>query len=340
MSDGWIIDNGVSLIKTLILLAATASLAFIGYRVLVSRVDKTTAPTPTTFSPGIYYRLANPKNPSAQLAQLEPPASFEITMTPVDFDINDEIMVFAEDNVIRRVRPNGQAVTTRVQGLYQIARPSLSPDGQRVAAQAAERPNSTNPTDLGIYVIELASGSYQRISPAVLGLPAESPSWFHRSNKIAYSTFSATLGVDIHIYDVDQSREVLTIPKAGWLHLAISDDDQRLLVPITMQVYDLTSGQLLFDLKERLLAQLRAVGLERDTQHTGDFNNFPLDGDFSPDGTQIVFDGAVTKGGKAGMMIGVINTDGTDFKVIQDFIEINPEFANNNNYSQINPVWR
>lgn len=300
----------------------------------------------SSFTSGVYYRLPNTNNPNGILSSLDRELGFTATMLPVDFDISLDMAVYANDSALYFVSSEGNVTKITVNGLYAMARPSLSPDGTMVAVQATDqRPSggSPDPQSLEIFIVDTDSGSViAQVSPSEDGLPAESPTWFHRSSRLAYSTFSADSGVDIHIVDVTDTsmmRETLTIQDAGWLHIAIAPDDSVLLVPVTMRIYDLTDGSLIADLKDETLAGLADSPYTRDTRFTGDLDNFPLDGSFSPDGQSIVFDGAVTQGDSTGMIISTIDRDGTNFHILSDFIPTNPTFSNNNNYSQLNPVW-
>jgi hypothetical protein len=294
------------------------------------------------FASGIYYREPNLRDPSAFLRSIENPLAAKIMMAPVDFDLREDIVVYPNDDALVLVTADGRKRIVGVLGLYQMARPSLSSDGTMVAVQANERPDSErNPVraeELEIYVVSLSNGSFINISNDPL--PSESPLWFNQSNRIAYGTFSVEEGVDIHIYDLEKKREVLVIQDTGWLHLAVSKDDTILLVPKTMKMYDTVLGLEIGELLYEVLAGLSTSGYQLDTVYPGDFGtSFPLDGDFSPDGQEIVFDGGVSRNGISGAVIGKIRVDGTEFSLLSDFIPVNPEFGGNNNFSQLNPVW-
>ncbi|MSQ26443.1 MAG: hypothetical protein EXR49_09335 [Dehalococcoidia bacterium] len=106
------------------------------------------------------------------------------------------------------VAPNGISRTVQATGLFQIARPSLAPDGRSAAVQASEDP-STPVGSLNIYLVDLANGTWRRNCDRPVN--EESPEWFPRSNRIAYSSFSPIAGVNLHVYDLDAQREVLTV---------------------------------------------------------------------------------------------------------------------------------
>lgn len=262
-----------------------------------------------------------------------------MAMNPGGFSIRADRLVYpgGSDGLIIAA-PTGASRTVRVPGLYQVARPSLSPDGRSAAVQASEDPN-TPPGSLNIYVVDLANGTWRRISDRPVN--EESPEWFPKSNRIAYSSFLPQSGVNLHVYDLDAQRDVLTVPGGGGIHLAVSPDERTILEPGRMGLYDVATGNRLADLREEAIAGVRGAGFEMDTRYLGQANRgtFPLDGTFSPDGRTIVFDGAVRRGNEYGIVMGQMSLTGTGFRVLSDLVPVNPAFSNNNNYSQLNPVW-
>ncbi len=341
-------NTSVRMIGMMSILVSVLVLGGVGY--LVWQRQTSQQPTPSTpslvptktivsrFASGVYYRQPNLTDPSAMLTSLDAHRAMGIQLPPVDFDMNASVVVTANDDTVTLTTPDGQSTTVNVRGLVRIARPSLSPDGTRIAVQASTK-KGDDPHDLGIYLVNLADGSVEPVSPVGLGTPAEAPVWFNTIDRLAYSTFSPTTGVNIHVYDVASRTEVMTIPAAGWLHLAISKDDKFLVVPTRMKIFDLGTGKEIADLKEKVMVGLAQTRYGRDRGHPGDLDNFPLDGDFSPDGKQLIFDGAVVQNGVSGMIICRINRDGTGFTVVRDFIPTDPSFTNNNNFSQLNPLW-
>jgi photosystem II stability/assembly factor-like uncharacterized protein/Tol biopolymer transport system component len=262
-----------------------------------------------------------------------------IQLIPGNFSISPEHVVFTDNqDTVHLVSPAGAVQRARAQGLYQMGRASLSPDGARVAVQASEDPR-VPPGSLNIYVVELASGQWRRIS--ALPVNEESPRWFPRSNRIAYSSFDPDAGLDLHIYDWVQQREVQVIRGAGGISVAISPDERMLFEPSLVRLYNLASGQMTADLRPAVIAALTRAGYEMDTRYPGQANRGTamLDATFSPDGTAIVFDSAVKRGDRYGNIIAQISTQGADFRVLQDMLPVNPAFSNLNNYSQVNPVW-
>lgn len=295
---------------------------------------------PTTFSSGIYYRLPNTSDPSTRLALLNEQLSTSIVLTSAGFDINESKVVFVSDSIVFVVSPNGSQQQIPVTGLRFMARPSLSPNGNRIVVQASIFPDAP-PRDLNIYVIDLQTRQYQRIGMSPDN--EESPEWFPLSNKIAYSSFSPQIGIDLHIYDLAAQREVLLIPGAGGLHLAISPDESKILEPGRMRIYSATTGAQLSDLDSTVTTALNNAGYNVDTRYPSRVpprGTFSLDGDFSPDGQFIVFDGAVEKNGQYGVILCRVTVTGQSFEILLNPIAVNPTFSNNYNYSQLNPMYR
>ncbi|MBM3944548.1 MAG: hypothetical protein FJ317_03545 [SAR202 cluster bacterium] len=301
----------------------------------------TPAPVPA-FPKGIYYRLPDARDFVGTLAMVDGPRPRPIELFGVGFAINAEKVVLVDDNRVIIVTPDGRQRTVRADDLFRMARPTLSPDGTRIAVQATENPEQM-PEDLNIYVINLADGAWERIS--FLPVNEESPEWFPNSNRIAYSSFDPSTGpetgVPIHIYDLDTGQEVRRITGfegAGALSLSISCDEQTVLNPNLITLYDIATGELVADVRPAVRAALAAAGYEEDTRFAreGSRGSYTLDGTFTPDG-RIVFDGAVKRGDDYGVIIASIAADGTGLEILHDLIPINPDFSNNNNFSQTNP---
>ena len=124
--------------------------------------------------------------------------------------------------------------------------------------------------------------------------------------------------------------------------MAVSPDGTLIFNPVLARLYDVNTGEVVVDLKDKVLTALKDNGYTPDTRFHGQANlgTFPMDADFSPDGNHIVFDGAVEKNGKFGLIIFSMTTTGGNITPLTDIIEVNPAFSNNNNYSQLNPNWR
>ena len=223
-----------------------------------------------------------------------------------------------------------------VPGLFQIVRPSFSPDGKSVAVQAVE--SLSGAEDLNIYIVDLENGEAERIS--FLDVNEESPEWFPNDNRIAYTSFSPVEGIKIHIYDVDAGQEQSTFGD-GAIHLAISPDGSLILNPQQVLLYDVATGLIVSDLKDKVMSGLQALGYQPDTRLPGQANRgaFPLDADFSPDGDRIVFDGAVEQDGTYGVVIFQMTITGDEMTALTSIIEVDPAVSNDHNFSQLNPVW-
>jgi hypothetical protein len=311
----------------------------------IVEVVVTATPTPTStpmprFGPGIYYRQPFLDSPGALLMNLDNILLARINVQA--FDIRTEAVVYAVEDKLALVAPDGNLTLINVPGLHQMDRPSFSPDGTKVAIQARE--TYTEPEDLNIYIVDLNTGESERIS--YRDFNEESPEWFANENKIAYSSFDPQSGVSAHVYDIDLGKEILTIKDAGYIHLAVSPDGDLIFNPILAHLYDANTGALVADLKDKILNALHEQGYTPDSKFhaqadiEADLGSFPMDADFSPDGTEIVLDGAVRKDGEFGFIIFTMTTTGDNITRLTDIIEVNPAFSNNNNYSQLNPNWR
>jgi hypothetical protein len=293
-------------------------------------------PTETPgFSPGIYYRRPISGSSETVLAAADGPFSPQIFLGAPGFDIRPDAVVFTDTENVIIVGPDGRVRKVAVRGLYEIVRPSLSPDGKRIAVQAAESPGG----DLNIYTVNLETGETERIS--FLSVNEESPEWFPNQNKIAYTSFHPADGLTLHIYDLDLGMGILTIKGGGWIHLAVSQDANLIFNPTLGRVYDAATGNVVSDLKDKVLAGLEALGYTPDTRFPGQAGKgtFPLDADFSPDGSHIVFDGAVEHDGTYGVVIFRMTITGDDVTRLTDIIEVDPAQSNNNAFSQLNPSW-
>ena len=292
--------------------------------------------TASEFGQDIYYRQPYLDEYAALLTNLE-----GLPLPPIEvmaFDIRPEAVVYANDDKLVLVAPNGDVNSINIPELHQMDRPSFSPDGTKVAVQARE--TYTEPEDINIYIVDLSTGKSERVSH--LAVNEESPVWFSNKNKIAYTSFDPISGLTAHIYDVDIGREIQAIKGAGYIHLAVSPDGTLIFNPVLARLYDIETAKMVADLKDKVLTALESNGYTPDTRYRGQANlgTFPMDADFSPDGNHIVFDGAVEKNGKFGLIIFSMTTSGDNITSLTDIIEVNPAFSNGNNYSQLNPNWR
>ncbi len=286
------------------------------------------------FSPGVYYGQPSEVPFVTNLAYLDETLKTDIRWSGVGFDMRPDAVVFADFENIILVQRSGEKRKLRVPGLSQIARPSFSPDGKKVAVQAL----GSSGSDLNIYVINLDTGDAERIS--FLTVNEESPEWFPGQNKIAYSSFSPSDGLNIHVYDLDAGREMLSFEE-GAIHLAISPDGSMIFNPQLVRLYDAATGSLVSDLRTKVLAGLNSLGYEPDTRFPGQAGRgaFPLDADFSPDGSHIVFDGAVERNGTYGVAIFRMTVAGDEMTLLTGMIGVEPANSNDHNFSQLNPSW-
>jgi len=301
----------------------------------VSILPPTTPIATIGFGPGIYYRQPFLDSYGALLTMAEglPLSTIEV----MAFDISSEAVVYAIDDQLELVAPDGNVNSIHIPGLHQMDRPSFSPDGTKVAVQGRE--NYTEPPDINIYIVDLNTGKTERISH--LDVNEESPEWFSNSNKIAYTSFDPSSGLTLHIYDLDTDRQIQAIKEAGYIHLAVSPDETLIFNPVLARLYDVDTGKLVADLKDKILTALQDNDYTPDTRFHGQANlgTFPMDADFSPDGKHIVFDGAVEKNGKYGLVMFSMTISGNNITPLTDIVEVNPAFSNGNNYSQLNPNW-
>ncbi len=86
-----------------------------------------------------------------------------------------------------------------------------------------------------------------------------------------------------------------------------------------------------------------AAGYKTDTRFPGAASAglYPIAASFSPDGKQLVFDGAVEKDGAFGVILCRINVDANSFTAIRPPVPVPaPQFTNNLNFSPLWPQWR
>ena len=288
-----------------------------------------------TFAPGIYYGQPIQSSQRTVLRITDGDSARRIPLGAPGFDVRHDAIAFTDGANVILVEPDGNKRTVSIPGLFEIVRPSFSPDGTKIVVQAKE----VRGGDLDIYVINLDTGEVERIS--YLDVNEESPEWFPTENNIAYSSFDPAEGLTLHIYDLDEAKEVLAIRDAGWIHLAVSPDGSLIFNPILGRLYDATTGDVISDLMDRVVTALDDLGYKPDTRYPGQagYGTFPLDADFSPDGGHIVIDGAVEFDGAFGMMIFQMTITGDDLTPLTGIIEIDPTMSNNNNFSQLNPSW-
>ena len=298
-------------------------------------LERTALPTlPASFASGTYY-AAPVSGDRSGLRILGGQLTAEVQLGGVGFDVRRDLVVFVEGTDIITVTADGSRRTRPVRGLHHMARPSFSPDGTRVAVQASESA-AVPPSDLNIYVIELATGIPTRISSRSVN--EESPKWVN-DERVAYASFSASDGIRTHVHDVARDREVSTIGD-GFIHFAVSHDGRSLFVPSSGKIYDVDSGAIVADIGDALLRGLRSLGFEPDDRYRGQagLGTFPLAASFAADGASLVFDGAVRKDGRYGVALFSAGVDGSETKALTPMIDVDPARSNNHNYSQLTPT--
>ncbi len=239
----------------------------------------------------------------------------------IGYEVSADFAVFSTPDMsaLMIVRPDGSSTRVDVPGLYRIGRPSLSGDGTRVAVQASETqiaPGDPNPQADTVYVVDLPGGTWHRVGAApTMGdgsTQSEQPAFFPSG--------------------LDGPR----------FHVAVSADSTKIVIPGQMQIYNATTGALLADLHQAVMAGLALAGYQPDSRFPGaaGAGTFPLSGSFSPDGRFIAFDGAVQKGGVYGEVLARIGVDGQGFTVLTGSIPADPKYSNNFNFSELLPRWR
>src|SRR5260370_7932863 len=89
--------------------------------------------------------------------------------------------------------------------------------------------------NVDIFVVSFSAGSFRKISD--LPWNEEAPEWFPQSNRVAYSSFSPSDGVNLHVYDLDLDKETLLVKDGGALHLAVSPDEKPILYSCPLRAY-------------------------------------------------------------------------------------------------------
>lgn len=290
---------------------------------------------PSWLAQGILYRDPG----TGRLAAVDAiPPSF--TLQVGGFDWADGVLAQGDNEVALRLQGVG-ARTVTAAGIHHVGRASLDPDAgfAVVQATAGAGPPAPPANDFNIYGVNLDDGTVSRIGSSTDN--EESPEWSPDGSRIAYSSFSPADGIDLHIVDATSLQEQRVIDDAGGIHLSFSRDGARILESGRLRVYDAGSGELTHDLLDEARAGLAGAGYQIEDRFPGQANRgtFPLDGDFSPDGTRLVFDGAVKQGAASAILIATMGLDGTGFEVIAGPFAVDPARTNGLNYSETNPMW-
>lgn len=335
----------------------------------------TPAPSPPPikkFPHGLYVVRPSLQHPGGILEVIDADGPLPVTIefSGTGYDVADQFVVTVrgDNTALTLFGADGSKRDLAVNGLYGIARPSLSSDAKFAVVQATETPispTSPMPKFYADYVIDLATGAYRRVTDIPQQEFAEGrelPRWFPSGDRILYQTNVFPNGPRgtpvcdvIRIIDASSGAILLTLNDRGpsgcftprpatgpRFHAEVSLDSSLLLIPGQMQIYDAKTLQLRGDIRAHALAGLAAAGYKVDTRYPGQGNGgtFPLDGTFSPDNKQIVFDGAVEKDGTFGVLLCRMNLDGSGFTVLRPPVQVEPKFSNNHNYSQVLPHYR
>lgn len=336
-------------------------------------IQPTPAPTATPaakFPAGLYVMRPRADGPGGELELVGGTLAQKILVRSIAFDVSPDAVVWGENDTLVVARADGTMQRIAVKGLYAVGRPSLSPDSQRVVVQATEDvfvPRGT-PPPVGaiqhldtVYIVDLRTGTWRRVGavpdPNNVATQSEMPVFFPSGDRVAYWVPEQGCLV-IKVHDAATLAEVLTIrdrgttgcyqPKRGFLdgarfHFAVSRDSSRIVSSGQLQVYDAKTGAVVADVHQAALDGLAAAGYRRDTRFRGTqmAGTFPIAASFSPDGTQLVFDGGVEKDGVYGVILCRINIDGSGFTVVRAPVPVPmPQFTNNLNFSPLWPQWR
>jgi hypothetical protein len=324
----------------------------IGRGAASNEVALTVGPTSATaFKSGIYFRVPGLTDPAARLARIGDTLSQVVpqvlSMAPHGIDFCSSYLVHplgGSPGGVRLVTPAGVKRDVQVPDIYRAARPTISADCRYAAVQASATPGVVNGAeDLNIYVIDLQTGTSKQISS--LSYNEESPRFFPSGHRLAYSSFSPTEGVNLHIYDLDQDRELASHRDIGALQIAISPDGSQFIDPRKMRIYRLDTGALVADLLSRAVQSILAAGYQLDQRFNdaASYPNrgvYPLDAAFSPSGGQLALDWAVSNGSAYGNVIATMSISQNDFAVVTELLPTNPALNNSNNFSQLNPRWK
>jgi hypothetical protein len=317
------------------------------------------ATAPVAFPRGIYFVRPSMQHPGGTVELLDPSAgripAMEVFGPGWDIRTAAAVGGTPQNDGVTLFLPDGTKREVKIPGLFDIVRPSLSPDAKQVVVQASQ-----DRTLVTVWIVDLTTLAVRRIGdvprPGDPSTQSEQPTWFPSGDRVAH--WAAEEGcLVVKVRDVATAKDLLTIrrngttgcfqPQRGVLdgprfHISVSQDSSRILIPGQLQVYDASTGALLADVRQKALDALAAAGYKLDTRYPGAANagTFAIDGALAPDNTQIVFDGLVEKDGQPGLYLFRVNVDGSGFTVLAGPIAADPRFSNNFNFSQLLPRWR
>lgn len=303
------------------------------------------------FPAGIYFLTPSLDRPSGHLTLLGGELPVRIEAPVVGYDLRAEDVALppfdtARSSAVTIVSVGGsrRSVELRPPAAC-IGHLSRSPDGTKAVVMGASGgcPPGRPPTNLDIFIADLTTGATEAVASGPYN--EEFPEWSPRGDRIAYfvgdPTLARTRGNNLVLFDPAARAPAGGVFEPGVDQTAFSKDGRLILSGHSLSVYDVATGTKIADLKAAALRGLAAAGYELDTRFPGQGGQgtFPLDGDFSPDGKTIVFDGAVRKGTVYGMLLCRIDLDGTNFTVLAGPFPVEPRFTNNLNWSSLNPTW-
>jgi hypothetical protein len=312
-----------------------------------------------SFPPGVYYAEPNGNQWGAVIRHLEGKLTISPALNGIGFDLNAHTLVSTDnESTLTFTSPTGKTHALVLKGLYGVVRPSLSPDGQFVAVQATDIPVSPQaaPEFFTVYRVNVTTGDWiQLAKPNTNPMTGnELPEWFPDGQRLSHWGIESDCHV-LRILDLAGKTPAVTIRNGGptgcfqptsqsgpRFHMTVSADSQKLLSAGQLQVFNTQTGALLSDIRTQAITALTGAGYAIDTRYEGQGGGgtCPLDATFSPDASEIVFDGAVSKNGTYGVILCSIRADCTGFQVLKGPIAVNPEFSNDHNFSQLTPTWK
>ena len=303
------------------------------------------------FPAGIYFLTPNLDRPSGYLTLLGGELPVRIEAPVVGYDLRGDGVAFppfdtGRSNAVTVVSVGGSTRSVELRPPAAcLGHLSRSPDGTQAVIMGAIGgcPPGRPPTNLDIFIADLTTGATEALASGPYN--EEFPEWSPRGDRIAYfvgdPTLAQTRGNNLILFDPAARAPAGGTFEPGVVQTAFSKDGRLILSGHSLSVYDVATGAKIADLKAAALRGLAAAGYELDTRFPGQGGQgtFPLDGDFSPDGKTIVFDGAVRQGAVYGMLLCSIDLDGSNFRVLAGPFPVEPRFTNNLNWSSLNPTW-